>query len=286
MKPLPINLAALVLSALLAAGRALAHGNDFEMVVALTLEIAQNPKEPGLLLERAEVYRTHGDLETARRDLATALEIQPDFHPARVRLALLARDQGRLDESLQLLNAVVQAQPAQPLALSVRSEVLRRLKRHPEAVADLDAILAIPGIEPIPQLYLDKARSQLEAPSPNTNAILADLDKGIARMGPVTSLLLMALDLEEQSGRIDAALARLDSLAKDSPRKERWLERRGDILARAGRKPEAIKAFSDAMAAIDALPDRQRLTVATTELRAAIESKLGSLGPNPKPAQP
>ena len=99
-----------------AASRACAHGNDFEMIVAITLEIAKNPKEPGLLLERAEVYRAHGDLATARRDIQAALDIKPDFHPARVRLALVARDEGQLEESLRLLGLVVEAQPNQPFA--------------------------------------------------------------------------------------------------------------------------------------------------------------------------
>ena len=256
------------------------------MIVAITLEIAKNPKEPGLLLERAEVYRAHGDLATARRDIQAALDIKPDFHPARVRLALVARDEGQLEESLRLLGLVVEAQPNQPFARSVRSDVLRRLNRHAEAVADLDAILANPDVEPIPQLYLDKARSQLAMPSPETNAVIAGIDKGLGRLGPVPSMLMLALELEEQSGRLDDALRRMDALIKDAPRKEFWLDRRGDILLRAGRKGDALKTFGEAISRIDALPERQRLTVATTELRASIEAKLAPLKPTGKTSTP
>lgn len=281
----PLLLAAAA-TLLLASAIAHAHGNDFEMIFGLTRELAKRPNDPGLLLERAEVYRAHGDLPTARRDLESALAAHPALQPARVRLALVARDEGHLQESLGLLQAVIEAQPTQPLARSVRAEVLRGLGRHAEAVADLDAILAIPGIQPVPQLYLDRARAQLAMPRPDTTAIVAGIDQGIARLGPVTSLQLMALDLEEHSGAVDAALRRLDVLAQDAPRKERWMERRGDVLLRAGRDAEARKAWSDAVAAIDALPERQRRTVATTESRAAIEAKLAQPPRNGKPSTP
>ena len=244
----PLLLAAAA-TLLLASAIAHAHGNDFEMIFGLTRELAKRPNDPGLLLERAEVYRAHGDLPTARRDLESALAAHPALQPARVRLALVARDEGHLQESLGLLQAVIEAQPTQPLARSVRAEILRSLGRHAEAVTDLDAILATPGVEPVPQLYLDKARAQLASPKPDTNAIVAGLDQGIARLGPVTSLHLLALDLEEASGLVDAALRRLDAIAKDAPRKERWLERRGDLLQRSGRTDEARKAWSEAIAA-------------------------------------
>jgi predicted negative regulator of RcsB-dependent stress response len=270
----------------MAPGRVMAHGNDFEMIFALTQELAKRPGDAGLLLERAEVYRAHGDLEVARRDLEAAIAAQPKFQPARVRLAMVCRDQGRLDEALRWLDEAVAAEPGQPYVRSVRSDVYRRLGRHAEALADLEAIVASKDVEPVPQLYLDRARVQLSMPKPDTNAVVAGLDQGIERMGPVPSLHLMALDLEEGSGQVDAALRRIDGLAKESSRKERWMERRGDLLARIGRVDDARRAWADAIAAIDALPERRRRTVATTELRAAIEAKLAGAKANGKSSEP
>jgi hypothetical protein len=49
---------------------------------------------------------------------------------------------------------------------------------------------------------------------------------------------------------------------------------------------DARRAWADAIAAIDALPERQRRTVATTELRAAIEAKLAGAKANGKSSEP
>lgn len=266
-------------------GRVEAHGNDFEMIFSLTQQLAKSPGDVGLLLERAEVWRAHGELDVARQDLEAALAAQPRFQPARVRLAMVARDQGRLEEALKLLDVAALAEPGQPVIRSVRAGVYLRLGRPAAAVSDLDSILKS-DVEPAPELYLDRARAQLGLPKPNTNAVVAGLDQGIERMGPVPSLHLMALDLEEQSGQVEAALRRMDGLARESARKERWLERRGDVLLKAGRAAEAMKAWGEALAAIDALPERQRRTVATTEQRAAIEAKLAGGKANGKPSGP
>ena len=75
--------------------------------------------------------------------------------------------------------------------------------------------------------------------------------------------------------RYDAALARLERIAAQSPRKERWLARRGEILRQAGRTAESREAFGKALEAIQSLPSYHRSTKATVELenrvRAALE---------------
>ena len=79
-------------------------------------------------------------------------------------------------------------------------------------------------------------------------------DDAIARIGPVPALELRALALEEQSGRVDAALNRLDRLTLAAERRETWLRRRGDLLRRAGREDAARAAYSAALHAIASLP--------------------------------
>ena len=96
------------------------------------------------------------------------------------------------------------------------------------------------------------------------------LDAGMARIGPAHTLQTRALELEEAAGRIDDALRRLQRIADLSERKEMWLKRRGDLLARAGRTAEARAAYAAALAAIAALPDWLRESPDTTRLVAEL----------------
>jgi predicted Zn-dependent protease len=115
-------------------------------------------------------------------------------------------------------------------------------------------------------------RLQLAADRPE--AALGGLDEGIARLGPLVSLEQPAIELELQARRWDQALHRLDRLAAQSPRKESFHERRGQILLQAGRRAEARQAFRAALFALAALPPAQRATPAMAELEARLRRQL------------
>ncbi|MBA2646756.1 MAG: tetratricopeptide repeat protein, partial [Pyrinomonadaceae bacterium] len=88
------------------------------------------------------------------------------------------------------------------------------------------------------------------------------------------TLQLAALDLELAQKRYDRALTRLERIAAQSPRKETWLARRGEILEQAGRKTEAHAAYAAALAAIETLPPHRRRVKAVTELETRLRAAL------------
>jgi tetratricopeptide (TPR) repeat protein len=126
---------------------------------------------------------------------------------------------------------------------------------------------------PTPDDYLHRMRAQLAAG--RNEAALGGLDEGIARLGPIASLELPAIDLEREARRWDQALARLERLAAQAERKETFLDRRGQLLLEAGRREEARRAFRAALDAIAALPEPQRRAPATAELAARLRRQLG-----------
>jgi predicted negative regulator of RcsB-dependent stress response len=95
-------------------------------------------------------------------------------------------------------------------------------------------------------------------------------------------LQLEAIDLELTAKRYDAALARVETIAAQSARKEAWLARRGDILEQAGRVEEARVTCEQALAAMESLPARHRKTRATTKLEAQVRAALARLERNLK----
>ena len=102
------------------------------------------------------------------------------------------------------------------------------------------------------------------------------------RLGPVVSLQEVAIANEVARKNWDGALARVDSVAALSPRRESWLVRRAEILTAAGRPREARATYREALAAIGTLPPRLRETRAMRRLEAQVMRSLDTLGSDEK----
>jgi tetratricopeptide (TPR) repeat protein len=249
----------------------LAHDGPHEQIAAVTREIEARPQDARLYLRRAELQRLHGQFELALTDAAAAEEraptlVQVDLVRGRSLAAL-----GRVEAAERALDRLLERAPASADGLRARGEV--REKRGTFAAAERDYARAIDVSErPSPEDYLARARVVV-ALGENARALVG-LDEGLARLGPVVSLELRAIDLEVELGRHDAALARIARSARQTPRKETWLARRGDVLECAGRMEEARAAWRDALVEIARLPQRHRRTRAVLELGAALQRRL------------
>ena len=90
-------------------------------------------------------------------------------------------------------------------------------------------------------------------------------------------LELRACELQERSGQIEAALARLTALAAQSRRQAPWLAQRGEILIRAGRSAEARVSLDEALAELRT----SRRRPASDELIQRIRAHLAGLDAEP-----
>ena len=86
--------------------------------------------------------------------------------------------------------------------------------------------------------------------------------------GIYTTVPLAVNSSELSRGRYERALERLERIAAQSPRKEPWLIRRGEILEQAGRTDEARAAYAGALEAIESLPSTRRWNRAAQRLEA------------------
>lgn len=249
---------------LLSAGAARAHPEIEQALVRLNAAITASPANPAHYLTRGELYAKHEAWDLAEANLLLAAELAPDF-PG------LARARGSLALALRqpraardFLDAALAHDPRDATALVLRARAHVALGARSAAVTDLDAALTTIAT-PSPELFLERA-----ALLPPAEA-LRGLETAITRVGPAIPLQLRAVSLEESLGRIDAAAARLTAIAAQSERPEMWLKRRGDLLVRARRLPEAHAAYAAALAAIGALPDWLRAAPGTAELAAELQ---------------
>jgi tetratricopeptide (TPR) repeat protein len=187
-------------------------------------------------------------------------------------------------EAKATLDRFLAREPAHVEALATRAQALDALGRHREAAEDLTrAIAAVPAsARPKPSSYLDRARA-LERTGRLDEAVRG-LDEGLVRLGQPVTLELYAIELELARDRFDAALTRLDRIAAASDRKESWLVRRAEILERAGRGEAARQAYSDALAAIHALPAGRRSNRAVRRLEESATAALARLAASPAAA--
>ena len=248
-----------------------AHGPFHQQIAAANERVAGQPGNPDALIARGELYRQHGDYDAALADFGEAARLMPASDAADLLRGRTLVDAGRAYQALIYLDRYVARHPDGAAAFLERARAHQAVVAPVAAADDYQRALDLTP-KPSPDDYLRRMRAQLAAG--REEAALGGLDEGIARLGPLVSLELPAIDLELAARRWDDALRRLERVAAQSPRQESFLQRRGEILLQAGRRGEARRTLRAALAAIAALPPHLRNTAATAELETKVRRQL------------
>ena len=250
-----------------------AHEGLHEQIVEVTRQLMREPKNARLYLRRGELYRLHGEWKSALADYRRAESLDPHLEEVKLGRGRLYYEAKKPTLAKLWLDRFLAVNPDHADALVTRGRILVILRHRLAAVKDYSRAIDLLD-RPKPEYYIERA-STLVAEG-RGNEALKGIEEGIKKLGPIVTLQLFAIDLELSGGRYDAALSRLDQISSQSPRKENWLARRGEILRQAGRGPEARGAFQAALAAIESLPPHHRVSKATRELEARIRAAMGS----------
>ena len=272
MKPIRWILLSIFTCSLLPA-RVSAHGDLDEQIAAVTKRIEKDPRNAALYLKRGQLHRMHGEWDAAMADLDQTSMLNPDLA-----VADLARGRTLLEANWPIfakltLDRFLAKQPTHTDGLVMRARVLVKLHQPVAAAEDFTRAIAN-RTEPEPYLFIERAQALASAGDDRIEEALRGLEEGVKKLGPLVTLQVPAIELELKRKRYDAALARLDTIAVQSPRKETWLTRRAEILAQAGRLTEARAAQMAALAAIESLPPSRRRDKTTLELEARLRTEL------------
>jgi tetratricopeptide (TPR) repeat protein len=265
----------------LPAPQALAHGSFHDRVGAASSRIEREPANAAPYLERSVLYREHGDYALALADLEAGARLDPGRREVDLLRGRLHLARGRPDEAVPPLERLLEQSPDDPAANLVLARALAAAGRHLEASERYSRAIDHAPVA-LPEPYLERARTLLAAGDEHRDDALRGLDEGMQRLGPVVALAMLAIEIETQGGRVDAALARLDGLAARSPRQETWLSRRGEILERAGRREEARASYARVLAELDTLPAHRRQTPAMRQLESQARERHDRLARAPE----
>jgi predicted Zn-dependent protease len=269
------------LAALLTAHLAWAHGTVHEQIKGLDARIATEPDNAELYLQRGRLFMEDRHFGEAVEDFRRALRIDPHLRAAHYfqgDALLRSGDAPGAEREARAFLAALGAQDRGGLMRGYRllgQSLLERGRPLDAAGAFRTALGHAP--EPDSAHYRECAAAYAAAGPGHREVALEILDEGIARLGPLPALQEMAVDIELQAGRPDGAIRRLDALIAQGQGRERWLQRKGEILLRAARTVEARQAFEAALSAIAALPSARRNTRALRELEREIRSRLEEL---------
>lgn len=248
-----------------------AHEGLHEQIAAVTAQIKRDPKNALLYLKRGELHRLHRDWDLAFADYGRAERLNPRLDEVNLGRGRTYFEADKPQQARVWLDRFLSASPDHVDALITRARILVRLNLFIPAATDYSLAIAKLA-KPKPEYYIERAEAHV-AGGRNEEA-LGGIDEGIRRLGPIVTLQLFAIDLQVSLKSYDAALLRLEQIAAQSPRKESWLARRGEILRQAGREGEAQQAFKAALTAIEALPPVHRTKEATVALERRVRAAL------------
>jgi tetratricopeptide (TPR) repeat protein len=260
-----------------------AHGDLHVRIAAMTEQIAKNPDNARLFLERGELHREHQDWKAAEADYDRAERLDPKLSRVDFCRGEMLVDSGDLKAACAMFDRYLTREPEDGHALVARARALVKLGKREAAVADFTSAIRLLA-EPQPEFFLERAQALLA--DGRVEEALRGLDEGVKRLGPIVTLQLYAIDLELGRKAYDAALARLATIEAQAARKESWLSKRGDIELLMGRPKDARKSYAAALAALDALPPRLQKTRAMLSLRAHLSTALAGTTSQPSPGGP
>ena len=249
------------------------HGDLHLQIEQVTAEIAGQPENAELYLRRGELHRAHGDPRSAVADYDRVTALNPQLAAVDLARARLLLASGAYRAAIEAINRFLGSEPNRSDALITRARARHQLRDFLEAAADFTAAINH-APRPEPEYYLERAHALTAAGPEHGGAALAGLKEGLVRLANPITLVLAALDLEIAHGRYDDALGRIDRAMASLPRKAPWIERRGDILAKAGREGDARRAFAEALAEIEQMPAQRRSTAANLALEQRLREKV------------
>jgi tetratricopeptide (TPR) repeat protein len=188
------RLACLLFALSTLAGPAWSHPDLVAQIEDLTAKLLQQPADPGLLVQRGDLYRRHADYIAAAQDFATARAIRPDFPKLDFYQGRLMLEAGDAAAAEGLLTHYLAAHPEHAGAWALRGQTRLGLG-HAEAAAEDYAQAIRRSANPSPSLYRLQILALVAAGEQHWPAAREVVDAGLDRFPREASLLGLGTDI-------------------------------------------------------------------------------------------
>lgn len=253
-----------------------AHGDVHQRIDALTARIERSPTDAALYLERGQLRGLDDDWRAAAVDFETAARIDPALPFVSFHLATALLELGEAARAEALLDEHLRAHADHVDGHVVRGRARAAQGRRLDAVLDYDRAIAL-SVRPAPRHYVERARLLIAEGGDSVDDAVRGLEDGTRRLGPIVTLIEIAIEAEEARGRCANGprwIARLPETLRRAPR---WRAIAGDLHACAGDFGKARREYRAALDALDALPAARRSAAAMVALRTTTADRLDAL---------
>jgi Flp pilus assembly protein TadD len=250
------------------------HGAYHDVVADLNARLLAAPEDHLLRLQLAKAHVEHGEWQPCLDEVAKIEKLAPGQQATGALMGRSFAGLGRFEEALKVLDAHLAKDPDDQSALVARARVRLKLGQVAGGLEDYRAALMTPASA---ELYVETCEALRR--NGDGKAALAVAEEGLKACKSDPAILLCAVECATELGEIDAALSHLDQLQRAWPRPEPWMQRRAELLAKAGRAPEARAAWQALHDHLLALPNLERAQSFLVEPLAACRRALGIEAP-------
>jgi Flp pilus assembly protein TadD len=193
----------------------------------------------------AGIYAVQGKENKAKGRLAYALSMRPDYYPALVAGATMARDGGKLDQARELYERALTVRPWDLEARYLLGKTMWDSGDADGAFRELSRV-----VEKRPRDVRARRVLVLIHASRGDNADLAGELEAVAKLDPTDETTRMDLAAAYAAmGRIDDAIKAYKGIVHQNPRQAQALKFLGDLFKRQGQVDRAVQYYGEAVKA-------------------------------------
>lgn len=204
------------------------HPDLLLQIAELDEDLSRTPADTSLLVQRGDLYRRHGDYESAKRDFDAARALQSAPGEVDFLEGKLALESGNPDRAAELLNRYLVQHPQHAAGWLVMGDI-EGTRGDSMAAAQNYAMALARSARPTPDLYMRQARSLANAGSDHAGEAMVVLNLGLEQFPQDVSLLGLATDISLDRGDSEEAARFINSLPQAIRKLPQWKHREDSL---------------------------------------------------------